>query len=88
MIQNAFALWKEITMEHLENKIIIHFQNFINFQKEIGPGVPGPVFNKHKICKIHTRRAESTHHQLHVVCAFGILAALMFVQRWTGALQV
>ena len=29
-----------------------------------------------------------THSQLHMVCAFGILAALVFVERWTGALQV
>ena len=29
-----------------------------------------------------------TYNQLHRACAFGILAALVFVERWTRALQV
>ena len=37
---------------------------------------------------IHRIRTKTTHNQSHMVCAFGILAALLFVEHWTGALKV
>ena len=37
---------------------------------------------------IHRIRTEAIHNQLHMVSAFGVLAVLVFTERWTGALQV
>ena len=37
---------------------------------------------------IHRVRRDTTLHKLHMVFAFDILAALLFVEHWTGALQV
>ena len=37
---------------------------------------------------IHRVRTEKTHNQLGMVCAFGILAALVFIEHLTGTLQV
>ena len=70
-------------IEHSENKIITHFEN------EVGPGVLWSSNQQtYNLQKFRTTRTESTYNQLHVVCAFGILAALMFVECWTGALGV
>ena len=33
---------------------------------------------------IHRIGTETTNNQLHMICAFGILAAIVFVERWTG----
>ena len=38
--------------------------------------------------KFDTTKKELTHNQLHAVCNFGILAALVFVECLTEALQV
>ena len=70
-------------IKYSENEIITDFGN------EIGPGIPRPAFNNQKICKkIHGTRAESTFNQLNVVWYFDILAAVVFIELWTGALQV
>ena len=46
------------------------------------------VFRRLNLRIIRRIRTETTHNQLHMVHGFGILAALVFVERWTGALQV
>ena len=38
--------------------------------------------------KFHTARTKSIHNQLHVACTLGTLAALVFVECKTKALQV
>ena len=60
-------------LEHSENKIITYFK------KEVEPGV---------ICRNFTQKGQNRHNQRHMLCAFGILAALEFVERCSGALQV
>ena len=70
-------------IEHSENRIIKSFGN------EIGPEVlQSSIQQTYSLQKFHATQTVSTHNQLYVVCAFGILAALVFMERWTGALQV
>ena len=72
-----------IPIQHSENKIITRFEN------EVGTGVLQSNIKKtYNLQNFHTKRRESTRNQLHVVYAFGIPAAVMFVKRWTGAFQV
>ena len=60
------------TIEHSENKIITCFEN------EIGPGMLQPrVQLTYSLQIIHKKDRYDTN-QLHMVCAFGILAALVF----------
>ena len=48
-------------------------------ENEVRPGVlQSSPQQSYDLPKFHSARTESTHNQLHVVCAFGILAALMF----------
>ena len=70
-------------IEHSENKISTCFEN------EVGPGMlQSSIQQTYNLQIIQRIRTEMTHNQLHMVCAFGILAALVFVKRWTGAFQV
>ena len=69
-------------IEHSENKTITHFEN------EVGPGVLWSSNQQTFNLQNFAQHGQNRHNQLHVVCAFGILAALVFVERWTGALGV
>ena len=63
-------------------EIIYHIVKDYNTVKH--PCVP-QIYN---LQKFHTARTESTNNQLFLVFTSGILLALVFVERWTGALQV
>ena len=71
------------SIEHSENKIITCSES------EVGPEMlQSGVQQTYNLQIIHRMKTEKTNYQLHIVYVFGILAALMFVERWTGALQV
>ena len=59
-------------IEHFENQTVTYFE------KEVGSVVLQSSINNIQSAKFQTKRTESTHKQLHVVCAFGILAASVF----------
>ena len=57
-------------------------------KNEVGLGVlQSSVQEMHNLQKFHTTITELINNQLQVVCAFGILATLVSVGRWAGALQ-
>ena len=69
--------------EQFKNKSMTSFQN------EVGPGIlQSGVQQTYNLLIIHRIRTKTTYNLLHMVCAFGILAALGFLERWAGALQV
>ena len=69
-------------IEHSENKIYTCFEN------EVGPEMlQSSVQEAYILQIIHRIRTETTHNQLHMVCAFGILAARGF-EPGTRALHV
>ena len=58
------------------------------FESEVGPRMlQASVQVIYNLQFIHRIRTETTHNQLHMVCGVGILAALVCIERWTGALQ-
>ena len=60
----------------------------MHFENEVGPRVfQSSAQQTDNLQTFHTTRTESTHNQLHLFCAFSIHAALVFVERWTGALR-
>ena len=78
-VRQNFFNW----IEHSENKIITRFEN------EVGPGIlQSSVQQTYNLQIIHKIRTEITYNQLYKICAFGILAAVEFVECWAGALQV
>ena len=57
------------------------------FEKEDGPGMlQFNVQQTHNLQIIHRVITEKTHNQLCIACALCILAALLFVEYWTGDL--
>ena len=72
-----------IEIEHSHNNVIMYFEN------EVGPGVfQLSVLQTYNLQNLHTTRTESTHIQLHVVCALGIPKMLVFIECWNESLQV
>ena len=70
-------------IEHSEKKIVTYFES------KAGLGVlQSSPQQTHNLQNFHTKRTESTHNMLLVVCACDILAVLTFVERWTVALPV
>ena len=62
-------------IEHSENRIITYFEN------EVGPAVfQSSVQQTYYLQKFHRIMTESIHNQLHLVSAFGILPACMYVE--------
>ena len=68
-------------IEHSENKVNTYFEN------EVGPEeLQSSIQETYNLQNFRTTRTESKHNQLLVVCAFDILAVLVFVKGYIGAL--
>ena len=69
-------------MEHSENKIITNFEN------EVGPRVLQFIIQQASPCKNSRQKTELKHTQKPSSCTFDILEAGMYIEHWTGTLQV
>ena len=81
-VKDSSKCTKSRLIEHSKTKIVTHFEN------EVGPWVlQSSIQQTYNLQKFRTTRTELIHNQSHIVSAFSILAAVVFVERWTEALR-